>query len=370
MHALHVIAAARRGGAEQLLLLVGRELQRTGTRVSVLFFDDGPLRASFEDAGLACHVLGGRGAMRPGRLARLRSLLASLAPDVVHLHGLRALGHVGPLARTARIPVVYSSHSVSAVKRVDYGARARAYCAVEGGSLRLFASAVIATSASMRDDLVRSARIRTTPVHVIGPCIDLDRFPVVTPEARAAARARFGVEGPVVSAIGRLIRAKGHTVAVRALTHLPGVTLVIAGDGPERQALEALAHDLGVRNRLRLLGDTSDVAGVCHASDVVLYPSTEGIIGLAALEAMACGAPVVVSNQPGVTTFVEDGTTGVLVPPGDARTLADAARGLLSDPKRAADLGVAGARTARARYAPAVAAERHLAVYQDLTSTL
>ena len=366
MHVLHVIAGARRGGAEQLLLLVGRELQQQGTRVSIVFFDDGPLRASFEAAGLDCHVVGGRGVVRPQALARMPALLAAQAPDMVHLHGLRALGHVGPLARMLRIPVVYASHSVSAVKRVDYGSRARAYCAIEGWCLNQFASAVIATSDTMRDDLARSARVRGVPIHVIDPCIDLGRFPVVTLEARASARARYGLDGAVIGAIGRLIRAKGHSVAVRALTRLPGVTLVIAGDGPERENLDQLARELGVRERLRLLGDTSDVAGVCHASDVVLYPSTEGIIGLAALEAMACGAPVVVSNQPGVTAFVDGGHTGVLVPPGDVEALADTVRGLLGDTDRAAALGAAGARAARGRYAPSVAAARHQAVYDAL----
>lgn len=363
MHVLHAIAAARRGGAEQLLLLVGRDLQRLGTRVSILFFDDGPLRASFEAAGLSCHVLGGQGIVRATRLARARRLVADLAPDVVHPHGLRALGHLGPLARIAGVPVVYASHAVSAVKRVEYGRFGRAYCAIEAWSIRRFASAVVATSEAMQRDLGSPAHLGGVPVHVIPPCIDLDRFPQVTPDARAQARQRFGVDGLVVGAVGRLIKAKGHAVAIRALTLVPDATLVIAGDGPERAALTALARDLGVHDRLRLLGDTSDVAGVCHASDVVVYPSTEGIIGLAALEAMACGVPVVASNQPGVTTFVEPGVTAELATPGDAGALAAAISALRAYAGHAARIAAAGAAVARARYAPAVAASRHQAVY-------
>lgn len=368
MRVLHVIAAARQGGAEQLLWLIGRELHRRGIHVTVLFFDDGPLRPRFEDAGLTCDVLPGVGRFRPTTFASIRATLRALDPSVVHVHGLRALFHVAPIARRQRYPVVYSAHSVSSVKDVEYGALGPAYRMFEGLLCRWFISAVVVTSSRMRDDLVARSAVPRSLVRVIPPCIDLERLPCVTAQSREEARRRFNVSGHVVAMIGRLIPPKGHAVMVRALMDLPASTLVIAGDGPERERLSGVAAALGVESRVRFLGETGDVAAVCHASDVVVYPSTEGIIGLAALEAMACGVPVIAADQPGATEFIESGTTGILVTPRDSEGLAREVAALVADPARASVLANAGSLAARARYSPSAAAALHLSLYEALTA--
>ena len=368
MPVLHVIAAARRGGAERLLWLIGRELQRSGVQVPVLFFEDGPLRAEFEAAGLRCHVLGGSGRFRPALLPRIAATLRAIDPRMVHVHGLRALFHVGPVARAQRRPVAFGAHAVSMVKDVVYGGLGRSYRAFEGRLCRACAAAVVATSERMRDDLAVHSAVPRELIRVIPPCVDLERLPRASAESRAEARRRFAVSGPVISTIGRLVPLKGYAVMLRALVELPDVTLLMAGDGPERERLVALAAALGVDTRVRILGDTSDVAAVCHASDVVVYPSTAGILGLAALEAMACGVPVVASGLPGVTEFIDDGTTGLLTPPGDGAALAHAVATLLADPVRAQTIALAGARVVRVRHSPEAAAAQHLALYDALTA--
>ena len=368
MRVVHVIAAARRGGAEQLLWLIGRHLQQTGTACSVVFFDDGPMRERFEEAGLSCHVLGGHGVVRPLAMIWAKRLLATLAPDVVHLHGMRALGHWAPVARVAGIPMVYSTHASASVKDATYGRLAAGYRRLEGVFSRACASAVVATSERMGRDLVDAGGVPSGLIRVIPPCIDLERLRPVTPSSRAAARRRFGLEGHVVGMVGRLIPVKGHAVMFQALRQLPGTTLLLAGEGSERGALDALASRLGIRARVVMLGDTSEVAAVYHASDVVAYPSTEGIIGLAALEAMACGLPVVTSDLPGLEAFVEAGRTALLAPPGDATSLAAMLAALLNDAPRASRLAEAGMAHARATYAPAAAAAAYRALYVSVTS--
>ena len=367
MRVLHVIAAARRGGAEQLVWLVGRQLRRAGAEVTVLFFEDGPLRATFEGAGLVCHTLGGTGRFRPAALSRIRDVLRGCDPQVVHLHGLRALFHVGPLARAQHVPVVFGAHAVSEVKDAEYGAFSGGYRRLEGLLCRAVASAVVATSDRMRTDLVARSGVPSALIRVIPPAVDLDRLPPVSRASRAAARERFGVDGFVVGMIGRLIPAKGHAVMVQAMANLAAGTLLLAGDGPERGRLATLAAALDVEARVLMLGDTSEIAAVCHASDAVVYPSTHGVLGLAALEAMACGVPVVASNRPGVTEFNTPEQTGILVPSGDWAALARALDGLLANPSRAGALARAGQASARARYSPAAAAALHLSLYEEIT---
>jgi hypothetical protein len=159
VHVVHAIAAARRGGAEQLVLIVGRELQRAGTRITVVFFAEGLFRAAFEAAGINTRVLAGRGVFRPATAIRARAWLSELRPDVVHLHGMRALGHLAPMAYLLGVPVVYGAHAVSSVKDAEYGPLAGGYRRLEGWLSARFAQAVVATSERMAYDLADASGV-------------------------------------------------------------------------------------------------------------------------------------------------------------------------------------------------------------------
>jgi glycosyltransferase involved in cell wall biosynthesis len=196
--------------------------------------------------------------------------------------------------------------------------------------------------------------------------IPLERIAVVqlghrdgatAPEGRSGRRAELGVpEGvPAILAAGSLFEYKGHRYLVEALGELAAAWVaahvLLAGSGPEEERLAALAHVLGVGDRVSLLGWVDDVGAVMAAADVFVLPSTAiELSPYSVREAMAHGLPVVASGVGGVPELVEDGVTGLLVPPADASALASALRVHVENPNRARAMGEAGRRRLEAEF--------------------
>jgi glycosyltransferase involved in cell wall biosynthesis len=157
------------------------------------------------------------------------------------------------------------------------------------------------------------------------------------------------------------VHRKGIDVLVEACAHAPRATvLVVAGDGPEHARLEVRARELGIR--ALFLGPREDKAELLAACDVFALASRAEGLGVAALEAMACGRAVVATRVGGLMEAVVDGRTGLLVPPDEAGALAAALVRLHADPELRARLGAEGPR----RLAEGFAAEQMVAAYERL----
>jgi glycosyltransferase involved in cell wall biosynthesis len=160
--------------------------------------------------------------------------------------------------------------------------------------------------------------------------------PVSSPDTgdRDELRRRHGFAGPTLVAAGRLVRQKALGVALEALRGCEGVELVLAGDGPERERLEAQARELGLETRTRFLGaqPRETVFELLAAADAVLLSSDWENFPHAVVEGLAAGTPVIATDVGGVGEIVTDGVNGLLVPSQDPAALADAIHGFLGDP--------------------------------------
>lgn len=202
------------------------------------------------------------------------------------------------------------------------------------------ADGLLAVSNAMADDMVALGLPRPR-VHHTG--VDLDRF---RPAAdRGAAKGAYGIAGPLVVAVGALIVRKGHEVVIEAVARLPGVQLRIAGEGPERGALEALIARLGVAERVRLLGPVphGDLPALLAAADVsALASSSEGLAN-AWVESLACGTPVVISDAGGAREVVTGPALGRVVAR-ESAAFAEAIGALLASPPAPAAVRAGAAR--------------------------
>ena len=203
------------------------------------------------------------------------------------------------------------------------------------------ADGLLAVSAAMRSDMTDLAlpgdRIR---VHHTG--VDHDRFVVGD---RAAQKTALGITGPLVLSLGALIPRKGHDIVISAVATLPGVTLAIAGTGPDRAKLEALAVRLGVADRVRFLGDVAHAAlpAIIGAADVMALASASEGLANAWVEALACGTPIVITDAGGAREVVRSPDVG-RVALRDSVAFAAAIADLLADPPSpdAVQAGAAG----------------------------
>lgn len=197
------------------------------------------------------------------------------------------------------------------------------------------ARAVITVCSYLKDEMVRlGARPdRITPLR---NGVDLQRF---APLDRDAARSKLGLTNYTLLSVGRLSEVKGHDLTIKALTRLPDVTLMLAGDGPDRPKLQALARELGVQDRVRFLGPVpqTELRTYYNAADLsVLASSREGWANVL-LESMACGTPVVATSICGTPEVVASVDAGRLMPERTPESLAEAVQLLrASEPDRAA----------------------------------
>lgn len=198
----------------------------------------------------------------------------------------------------------------------------------------LGAGGLLAVSEGLKRDMTDlgfpEAHIR---VHHTG--IDLDRF---RPCDRAQAKARLGVAGPLLVTPGGLIPRKGQCIAIDAVSRLPGATLLLVGDGPDRKKLEQLVARLGLVDRVRFLGNRphEEMPLYLAAADIVLLPSSSEGLANVWVEALACGTPVVTTDIPGAGEVIDGPAAGRLVER-DAEAAAAAVRELLARPPAQAE---------------------------------
>lgn len=291
---------------------------------------------------------------QPIALQMLRALDLS-AYDLVHFHAPNFFANAIVLAKLAsqnpNMPVVITHHMEVHGRRL-----LRAMVLPLYHVLALRSETVIVTSRKNADisrDLPRGARTTTIPMG-----ISADEFRLTEVERNRALDWRRSLvgEAPTIGFIGRHVRYKGLEVLIEALTYLPGAHALIGGVGPLHEKLKEKAAALGVGARAHFLGHLShaDKRRMLAASDVFAFPSTEvtEAFGVAQLEAMAAGVPVIASNLPtGVTDVAIDRETALLARPGDPVDLAKCLGEILSDRALAAQLAAAARRHVTTHFA-------------------
>ena len=330
------------GGGELSLMDLLRGLDRDRWAPSLVVPEDGDVAAMARELELPVHVIPLPTLRRPSlagarSVTTLAGLVRATGAALIHANGSRAMAYAGAAGRLASCPTLWHVRIADSDGLLD-----RALCAM--------ATLVVATSRGV----ARRFSWAAAKVRVVPNGIDLERFAPRAPSVTLRAALQLPPLAPLAVSVGRHVPEKGYRHLIDAAALLeqtkPGVHWVLVGDGELRTELEAQARRLDLASRVHFTGSRNDVADLLALADVFVLPSESEGFGRVLVEAMAMARAIVATNVGGIPDIVLDGETGVLVEPADPVALAQAVRGLLDDPARAARLAEAGRQRAESTF--------------------
>ncbi len=337
---LELLATGTNGGAQEHVYSLLSQIDAARYDVHVVSLSPGSAVRKLERHGIPVTVIDEPDdAIATGALA---ALMGDLRPEVIHNHmyraeliGTRAAIALGEVGRP-RPFVVSTVHSSRIRSDEDRAALHR---------LTPHTDRLIAVSHSIVEKLRHEGR-DTASITLIHNGVDLERYDHQDPCCTLRDEYELPQEAPIVGVVARLEPEKGHPTLLDAwpavLRAVPKARLLVVGEGGRREALEEQARALGIAGQVVFTGRRDDIPAVTAALDVAVLPSYREAQGLTILEAMALSRPVVASNVGGIPEMVEDGVTGLLVPPHDPEALAAAIVRVLTDHPLADMLARAG----------------------------
>ncbi len=229
----------------------------------------------------------------------------------------------------------------------------------------------IAISQAVKEALVRIG-LPEEDVSMVYSGIDVERFSRADSERakQLADELRIPAGSVVVGSVGSLVPCKGHAVLIEAVGRLvkeiPNIVCLIVGEGSEKAHLESLIRRHALQRKVILAGQRKEIPELLSVMSVFVMPSLEEGLGLALLEAMAAGKPVIASGVGGIREVITHGESGLLVPPGDPETLARALIALFGDPARMSSVGFRAKNRVRECFSRESMVEGTLNVYRSL----
>ncbi len=358
MFSLHIDTARTwRGGQNQVLLTV-LGMRALGHRAMLVAHGAGELRQRAQE-GLELIPLAPKTEMDLGAAWRLSRLIKQLGPDVIHAHDPHG---VAMAALALSMSTQLAKPPLVAARRVDFHLRGNALSRWKYRQVDCFVCASDAVRRMLVDDGVPA--VRAVTVH---EGIDLGHVEAAPP-ADLHADLWLPHGSPVVGNVAALVPHKGqrHLIEAAAIvvTRVPDARFVIAGEGELRPALERQIKDHHLEKHVFLAGFRPDILSVHKGFDIFVMSSVTEGLGTSLLDAMACGKPIVATTAGGMPEVVADGATGLLVPPRDHQSMAEAIVKLLTNPELRARMGGAGLARVRTKFSAERMVQDTLDVYR------
>jgi len=353
---LHVIDSLERGGAEHQLLLNLAALDSNLYENYVCTVQDGgPLAKEAANLGAPVFSLGAAGKPQwPRAIIRLGNLVRDLQIELIHTSLFSADMIGGLVGRLSGVPVVATLCSLGGdpanlvdnpnLNRFKLSVTTRLWAL----ALRACHSRYIAISNAVKDSAIRTYGLSEAKVTLIYRALSESWFDGVDTVRSESLRHSLGLTGayPILINVGRLVPQKGQSYLIQAmpkvLEEFPQAKLLIAGEGPLHEQLSSLILNSGVDGHVNALGCRQDVKDLLAISDIFVFPSISEGLGVSLLEAAAMGKPCVASRIGPLPEVLEDGESGLLVPPQSPAMLAEAVVYLAKNPEIAQAMGRRG----------------------------
>ena len=351
------------GGAEEMVLNLVRRLPSAFEPRVCCINQLGPIGKEIRGTGTPVDVLGLEpGLRRPFDVGGICTYLRRTRPQIVHTFLLTASLYGRLAAILTRVPVLVGTEvNVYQHKRRSHALAERLLMA---GTDR-----VIVSAASVRDFYIDQVHADPAKVDVIYNAVDFGQSQASVPRADMRAALGLPLDAPVAGVIARLTEQKGHRFLFEAFASHPNLArahLLVVGGGDLHDDLARRADVLGIGARVHFLGPRRDLGDLLGAIDVFVMPSLWEGLPLSLVLAMGAALPSVATAVAGIPEVVEDGHTGLLVPPGDANALGRALAQLFGDEARRVAMG----RDARASVLPRFGVDRYVASVVDLYGRL
>ncbi|HEX8253890.1 MAG TPA: glycosyltransferase family 4 protein [Thermoanaerobaculia bacterium] len=364
------------GGAEALVVPFARHLDRHKYTLFVgcLWKIEGEMVVSgLRELGVPAIEFAARSLRDRTTYRVVRKFIEDEQIDLVHAHLTFSATWSALLSRQTGIPSVATLHvAPSATRQFRNTLRHRLVTDARDWVMRQtmnrWSSRVITVSEALRQTYLAKRDLDPGKVTVVHNGIELERFR----RDRAATRARLEREfdippgKPILVTVSVLRPAKGIEFLLDAAKRVNDAVFLILGDGNKREEWQALAAQQGIGDRVRWAGYRTDVDTILAGCDALVHPSLDDAFPTVLLEAMAAGLPVVATRVGGIPEIVNDGATGILVPPGDAEALASGIEELLADRERMRRMGALATDSAMTRFSTAAWVSRLTAVYDEV----
>jgi len=360
------------GGGERYLELLFDRLDRTRFSPLLICPEQGPFVEKMAAKGIQTVVVDLAPLFNPFALMRLTWLLKQNHVTVLQTHGARSNVYGRLAAWWAGVPCVVSTvhnsirdYHISSIKRWMYGAMLHITLPLT--------DRIICVSDALKGDMLAdcpdAAPLTTTVRNGIDPLL------FACPADRDTIRSEWCVgHGPVLLTVARLVEQKGHRFLIEALPGLlsewPSLVCLFVGEGECRESLRDFARKKGVEQSCRFVGSKDDMTDWYAAADVMVLPSLSEGFPFAVLEALAMSCPVVATAVNGVSEIIEEGKTGLLVPPRNAPALETAIRNVLRDSTWAARMAKAGQKEVFARFTVGKMVQDTVRIFEEVMPTL
>ncbi len=294
-----------------------------------------------------------------GQCLRLTRLLRGLRADLLHVHSRRGADLYGGLAaRRARVPAVLTRRVASKEPVLWSRLKFRSY------------ARVIAISSAIRSELTEHFGLAASKLALVPSAVDAEAYR--DGDSRARLEQAFGLTPDtfVIGCVAQLIPRKGHATLLQSIAHLaatyPQLRVICFGTGPLETELTQRIAALALKERVTLAGFREDLAALLPGLDLLVHPANREGLGVAVLEALAARVPVVATAAGGIPDIIEDGVTGLLVPPDDEATLAAAIERMLRDRELRERVIGAGTTKVEQNFSIGRMAHGNLSVYREV----
>ncbi|MBS1213291.1 MAG: GDP-mannose-dependent alpha-(1-6)-phosphatidylinositol monomannoside mannosyltransferase [Proteobacteria bacterium] len=344
------------GGARQVTYLLDGLAAFPGEHV-LACAEGAAIATAFSRRAAAVRPLRFAGDADVGFIARLRNLIRTERPSLLHIHSRRGDALSALAGRAERVPMVHSRRVDNPPRWVDLKLKVPSF------------GRIVTISRGIRDVLI-DADVPASQVVCVPSAVDTGHYRPQGDRAWFRETFRLPVDAPVWAVIAQLIPRKGHAVLFEALPTVlqrhPKLQVLVFGKGPLDAELRRLSEQRGLSENVRFEGFRKDLERIIPCLDGVIHPAWMEGLGVCLLETAACGVPIIACRAGGIPEIVRHGVNGFLLEPGDSAALAAALTKLLGDPQMRREFGHAGRELVLDEFAIPRMVEGNYRVYQDV----